>query len=126
MIPVDLMGVLASVVCFLTLVVLFKHIDLQIRINNILDVQLTANKEKEQDEKKRGDSDGQSDSPLIYLGKEYNLSVSSLLFYIIQEYSQKGDCNRMIEVALVGSCVMLVGVLGGQVVLSKRIKQPTK
>lgn len=52
MIPVDLMGVLASVVCFLTLVVLFKHIDLQIRINNILDVQLTANKEKEQDEKK--------------------------------------------------------------------------
>ncbi|KAB3587433.1 hypothetical protein [Brevibacillus nitrificans] len=52
MMSVDLMGVLAGVVCFLVLVVTFKHIDLQIRINNILDVQLTANKEKEQDEKK--------------------------------------------------------------------------
>jgi len=52
MMSADLIGVLAGVVCFLVLVVLFKHIDLQIRINNILDVQLSANKEKEQDEKK--------------------------------------------------------------------------
>lgn len=59
----DLMGVLAGVVCFLVLVVLFKHIDLQIRIK---------------------------------------------------------------EVALVGSCVIWVGVLGGQVALSKRMKQTTK
>jgi hypothetical protein len=47
MMSMDYVQVLAAVVCFLVLVVAFKHVDLQIRINNILDLQLKANKEKE-------------------------------------------------------------------------------
>ncbi|MED1726233.1 hypothetical protein [Brevibacillus parabrevis] len=49
MMSMDYVQVLAVVVCFLVLVVTFKHVDLQIRINNILDVQLKANKEKEKE-----------------------------------------------------------------------------
>ncbi|WP_134686535.1 hypothetical protein [Brevibacillus migulae] len=46
----DWITVLAIVVCFLVLVVAFKHVELQIRINNILDVNLKANKENEVEE----------------------------------------------------------------------------
>lgn len=44
----DWVNVLAVVVSFLVLVVTFKHLDLQIRINNILDLHLKANKESNQ------------------------------------------------------------------------------
>ncbi|MGN7469655.1 hypothetical protein [Brevibacillus sp. SAFN-007a] len=49
MMSMDAVQVLAAVVCFLVLVVAFKHVDLQIRINNILDLQLKANKEKDKE-----------------------------------------------------------------------------
>ncbi|HZG16023.1 MAG TPA: hypothetical protein VE710_13540 [Candidatus Bathyarchaeia archaeon] len=46
----DWINALAIVVCFLVLVVAFKHVELQIRINNILDVNLKANKENEEEQ----------------------------------------------------------------------------
>ena len=46
----DWINVLAIAVCFLVLVVAFKHVELQIRINNILDVNLKANKENEEEQ----------------------------------------------------------------------------
>lgn len=49
----DWVNVLAAVVCFLVLVVTFKHVDLQIRINNILDLQLKANKEQDETDTKK-------------------------------------------------------------------------
>lgn len=48
----DLLNVLAGVVCFLVLIVTFKQVDLHIRINNLLDVHVKANKENTQVDKK--------------------------------------------------------------------------
>ncbi|MFI8712717.1 hypothetical protein [Brevibacillus brevis] len=55
MMTIDYVQVLAVVVCFLALIVTFKQVDLQIRINNLFNLQLKANKEKkkEQQEKRR-------------------------------------------------------------------------
>lgn len=59
MMTIDYVQVLAVVVCFLALIVTFKQVDLQIRINNLFNLQLKANKEKkkEQLEKKETPTD---------------------------------------------------------------------
>lgn len=41
MIPSDLINVLAVIVCFLVLVVTCNHVDLQVRVKNILDLHLS-------------------------------------------------------------------------------------
>ncbi|WP_175393412.1 hypothetical protein [Brevibacillus laterosporus] len=51
----DLISVLSSVVCFLALVVTFNHLDLQIRIKNILDLKIKADKENDVEEKNSTD-----------------------------------------------------------------------
>ncbi|CAM5795813.1 hypothetical protein BBOR36S_04019 [Brevibacillus borstelensis] len=48
MIPSDLINVLAVIVCFLVLVVTCNHVDLQVRVKNILDLHLKTNKEKKE------------------------------------------------------------------------------
>ncbi|CAJ1004006.1 hypothetical protein QO009_004074 [Brevibacillus aydinogluensis] len=48
----DWQTVLGAVVCVLTLVVTCKHIELQIRVKNILSLRLKANRENELFERK--------------------------------------------------------------------------
>ncbi|WP_126428256.1 hypothetical protein [Brevibacillus marinus] len=48
----DWLTALGTVVCFLTLVVTCKHVELQIRVNNILNLRLKANRDNEQLERK--------------------------------------------------------------------------
>ncbi|MBY0087100.1 hypothetical protein HP567_028155 [Brevibacillus sp. M2.1A] len=50
MMTIDYVQVLAVVVCFLALIVTFKQVDLQIRINNLFNLQLKANKEKKKEQ----------------------------------------------------------------------------
>lgn len=49
----DWLSILAAVVSFLAIIITFKHVDLQIRIKNILDLHLKANKENDQTEEKK-------------------------------------------------------------------------
>ncbi|USG65100.1 hypothetical protein NDK47_23745 [Brevibacillus ruminantium] len=63
MMSFDWVNALALIVCFLVLVVTYKHIELQVRINNILDLQLKANKDNKQCEEKKENNEGEDHSP---------------------------------------------------------------
>jgi len=54
--------ILAVLIVFLVLIVVYKHINLQVQIRDIFNVQLKADKDKESCEDKKEEPDSHSDS----------------------------------------------------------------